>query len=167
MEGAANKPANDAFSVALGLESLVPLIGARDKAEAVGVAREIEAEQRRVFASLPPEDDNHMYEALALCVQGNAELAAGDRAESGRTFDQAVAIANRAIRVPAPLIVSAYTIAKVTQGIRADRLARGNCSEARDWWRKEVELWRGLAPKSEYAALRMAQAEKDAPACGQ
>jgi serine/threonine protein kinase/tetratricopeptide (TPR) repeat protein len=157
--------ATDAFSIALEMNSLVPVVGSRDRREAAALAREALGELRRVLGTIPPEDDNNLYVALGLSVVGNAQRAAGNRTESQRSFEEALAVGKPVMHIPALSILAAYTTAQIAHLARIDRFDRGNCAEARDWWQKEVEVWRTLAAKNEYAAMRLDRAQSDVPPC--
>jgi len=157
--------AQDAFQLAWELRALPPVLASRDKQEGLAVAREIVDEHRRIFAGLPAADGNNLYVALALATMGSAALSAGDRAGSQHAFDEAIAKARPLMSVPSAAVVVAFENADFAHLARIDRLDRGACVEAREWWNREVEIWRTLAPKSEYAAMRLHRAQNDPPSC--
>ncbi|HLK64938.1 MAG TPA: serine/threonine-protein kinase [Bryobacteraceae bacterium] len=153
----------DAMAISLDLESLVPVLGSQDKREAVALARDLVAEQRQMGGT--PDSQHTWYVSLALSVLGAAELAAGDREASQRAFDEAAPMASPVLPIPASSMADAYLAAQLVHLLRADRVNRGACAEAREWWQKEVEVWRTLAAKNEYAAMRLHRAESDPRAC--
>ena len=91
---------------------------------------------------------------------------AGQLPESRQFLAEAAAVSKPFINAADENVPTAMMTASLYRAYQHDRIAAGRCDEARNWWAKEVAVWQGLAPKSEYPARRMEQAKAAPPLCG-
>ena len=144
---------------------LVPILSGNNPGEGLSLAREIVAATRQILAGHPPDDDQYWYLASAMAFASEAARRAAQPAESRQLLTEAMAVTKPFIGAAGESVPTALMAAILYRAYENDRIAAGQCEEARSWWAKEVALWRGLSATSEYPASRLQQA-KAAPPCG-
>jgi hypothetical protein len=144
---------------------VVPILSHANPAEGLALAREVVAGMRRQLSGQKPDDDQWWYLADAMAFASEAARHAGQLPESRQWLAEATAVTKPFIGAAGENIPAAMMAASLYRAYQHDRIAAGQCEGARAWWAKEVEVWQGLAPKSEYPATRLEQA-KAAPPCG-
>jgi hypothetical protein len=135
--------------------------------EALAVAEGVVADRRVALAALPASSEYWWDLVADLCLASVTARAAGQGGQAHALAQQALELSQRFLPEAASELTTGYDAALVYAAMAQDAEAMGKpCGEALEWRKKERELWRGMAGKSDYAPVRLRAAEGAVGSCG-
>lgn len=150
------------------LRLIVPALARANHAEGIGLAQEVVDSTRGMLKDEPKESDSFWYLSDALVAQSEAARESGKIAPGSgvdRYLTEAIAVTKPFIGAADQSLATAMAASDLYEALTLGRIAAGRCAEASEWRAKEVATWAPVAPKSEFAARRMREAQADPPKC--